>query len=181
MKTATIVLLLTSTLVPLILPFFLHDRKTGRTNVLSYPPVFTIVGAVGTVFETSVLIWVFVKDPMVEPVFLPVLAAWAVLIVGTVWLFLHSMNWRLEICEDKLIYRDILRRVYEIPYGDVIMIREQYPRRSQVTDKLRIYTKRKNITVEYVVYNFRDLLKLMKKYMKKNGCACEITRKETRI
>ena len=180
MKTTAVVLLLTSTLVPLILPFFLHDRKTERITVLSYPLVFTVFGAVGTVFETALLILVFVKES-IELVFLPLLAAWGVLMVGTVWLFFHSMNWRLEIGEDQLIYRDIFRRVHKIPYGDVIMIREQYPRRSQVTDKLYIYTKRRTITVEYVVYNFRDSLKLMKKYMKKNGCACEITRKETRI
>jgi len=179
-KTTAILLLLTSTLVPLILPFFLHDRKTERLNVLSYPLVFTVFGAVGTVFEASVLIWVFVKEP-IDLVFLPLLAVWAALFVGTVWLFFHSMNWRLEIGEDQLIYRDIFRRVYKIPYEDVIMIREQYPRRSRVTDKIRIYTKGKTITVEYVVYNFRDSLKLMKKHMKKNGYACEITRKETRI
>ncbi len=119
-----------------------------------------------------------------------------------VLLFLHSLNWGIDIKEDRIVYRNVFRRTRTIYFTEITMIQHREPRYgnknrghysrafdwkdwimglvfSKKISSYRIYIGKKSITVDSVVYNYDGSVSRILKAMKKQGIQCPVTTKKT--
>ena len=75
-----------------------------------------------------------------------------------VWFMLYSLNWRIEIKEDSLLYQNIFKKEIEIKYSDITKLK-----RLKIGG-YRIFFGAKSISVDFFVrgqQNLWDILKLL--------------------
>ena len=127
--------------------------------------------------------------------------AFLLLGLGGVWMTLHSLNWGIDIKEDRIVYRNVFRRTRTIYLTEITMIQHREPRYgnkarytrvfdwkdwimglifSKKISSYRIYIGKKSITVDSVVYNYDGSAARILKAMKKQGIECPVTTKKTR-
>ena len=123
--------------------------------------------------------------------------------LGSVCLLLLSLNWGIDIHEDRIVYRNVFRRTRIIYFTEITGIQHREPRfgnqkrsdSSRLFDladwiialtvpkkisSYRIYIGKKSITVDSVVYNYDGSAARILKAMKKQGIECPVTTKKTR-
>ena len=123
--------------------------------------------------------------------------------LGSVCLLLLSLNWGIDIKEDRIVYRNVFRRTRIIYFTEITGIQHREPRfgnqkrsdSSRLFDladwiialtvpkkisSYRIYIGKKSITVDSVVYNYDGSAARILKAMKKQGIECPVTTKKTR-
>ena len=123
--------------------------------------------------------------------------------LGSVCLLLLSLNWGIDIQEDRIVYRNVFRRTRIIYFTEITGIQHREPRfgnqkrsdSSRLFDladwiialtvpkkisSYRIYIGKKSITVDSVVYNYDGSAARILKAMKKQGIECPVTTKKTR-
>ena len=111
-----------------------------------------------------------------------------------VWLFLHALNWGIDIKEDRIVYRNVFRRTRTVYYTEFTAIQHREPRfgdhihprsrlglifGSKKISSYRIYIGKRFITVDSVVYNYSSSVPRILKAMKKQGIQCPVTTKKT--
>ena len=122
--------------------------------------------------------------------------------LGSVCLLLLSLNWGIDIQEDRILYRNVFRRTRIIYFTEITGIQHREPRfgnqkrsdSSRLFDladwiialtvpkkisSYRIYIGKKSITVDSVVYNYDGSVPRILKAMKKQGIQCPVTTKKT--
>ena len=123
--------------------------------------------------------------------------------LGSVCLLLLSLNWGIDIQENRIVYRNVFRRTRIIYFTEITGIQHREPRfgnqkrsdSSRLFDladwiialtvpkkisSYRIYIGKKSITVDSVVYNYDGSAERILKAMKKQGIECPVTTKKTR-
>ena len=122
--------------------------------------------------------------------------------LGSVCLLLLSLNWGIDIQEDRIVYRNVFRRTRIIYFTEITGIQHREPRfgnqkrsdSSRLFDladwiialtvpkkisSYRIYIGKKSITVDSIVYNYNGSAARILKAMKKQGIQCPVTTKKT--
>ena len=114
--------------------------------------------------------------------------------IGGTWLFLHALNWGIDIKEDRIVYRNVFRRTRTVYYTEFTAIQHRepwfgdhiHPRSrlgllfgSKKISSYRIYIGKRFITVDSVVYNYSSSVPRILKAMKKQGIQCPVTTKKT--
>ena len=126
--------------------------------------------------------------------------AFLLLGLGGVWMTLHSLNWGIDIKEDRIVYRNVFRRTRTVYYTEFTAIQHREPRYgnkarytrvfdwkdwimglifSKKISSYRIYIGKKSITVDSLVYNYDGSAARILKAMKKQGIQCPVTTKKT--
>ena len=127
----------------------------------------------------------------------------SIIALGSVCLLLLSLNWGIDIQEDRIVYRNVFRRTRIIYFTEITGIQHREPRfgnqkmsdssrlfdladwiialtRPKKISSYRIYIGKKSITVDSVVYNYDGSAARILKAMKKQGIECPVTTKKTR-
>ena len=122
--------------------------------------------------------------------------------LGSVCLLLLSLNWGIDIQEDRIVYRNVFRRTRIIYFTEITGIQHREPRfgnqkrrdssrlfdladwiialtRPKKISSYRIYIGKRFITVDSVVYNYSSSVPRILKAMKKQGIQCPVTTKKT--
>ena len=114
--------------------------------------------------------------------------------LGSVCLLLLSLNWGIDIKEDRIVYRNVFRRTRTVYYTEFTAIQHREPRfgdhlhprsrlglifGSKKISSYRIYIGKRFITVDSVVYNYSSSVPRILKAMKKQGIQCPVTTKKT--
>lgn len=122
--------------------------------------------------------------------------------LGSVCLLLLSLNWGIDIQEDRIVYRNVFRRTRIIYFTEITGIQHREPRfgnqkrsdssrlfdladwiialtRPKKISSYRIYIGKKSITVDSLVYNYDGSAARILKAMKKQGIQCPVTTKKT--
>ena len=114
--------------------------------------------------------------------------------LGSVCLLLLSLNWGIDIKEDRIVYRNVFRRTRTVYYTEFTAIQHRKPRfadhihprsrlgllfGSKKISSYRIYIGKRFITVDSVVYNYSSSVPRILKAMKKQGIQCPVTTKKT--
>ncbi len=122
--------------------------------------------------------------------------------LGSVCLLLLSLNWGIDIQEDCIVYRNILRRTRTVRFSEITGIEHREPRfgnknrgRSSrlfdwedwimeliVPKKITsycIYIGKRSIQVDSFLRNFEGSAERILKAMKKQGVQCPVTTKKT--
>ncbi len=164
-----ITLIAINALVPLILGIVsAHTLKTqNSSNTLTVSKFFLIVGLIGTITITvafSLCVWQGFEN---IAAFIFITTFCILFFLGQLWLFLHSMNWKLIIDEEKLIYRNFLGIVREYSYTEITRICVYYHKRTGALEKYKVFLGKRKITVEYIVKNFNRFEYLIKKGLRK--------------
>ena len=200
-------------LIPLILWMILvfitavfeeNHSKRVPPDKLRFPRVFGVIG-MGIPFPCGWMICEMLHAEDWEEAkllyllgFIPFFA----LGMSGVWLLLLSLNWGIDIKEDRIVFRNVFRRTRIIYFTEITGIQHREPRYgnknrgrySRVFDwkdwimglifskkisSYRIYIGKKSITVDSVVYNYDGSAARILKAMKKQGTQCPVTTKKT--
>ena len=123
----------------------------------------------------------------------------ALLVIGGTWMFLFSINWGMDIKEDRIVYRNIFRRTRTVYFTEVTGIQRFTPRfspkknrrRGTMSDyerifgrrksfgSYRIYIGRRSIKVDSAAYNYEGSVERILNSMKKQGIQCPVTTQKT--
>ena len=202
-------LLLVALILWMILVFItavFEENRSKRVppDKLRFPRVFGVTG-MGIPFPCGWLIYEMLHAEDWEEAkllyllgFIPFFA----LGMSGVWLLLLSLNWGIDIKEDRIVFRNVFRRTRIIYFTEITGIQHREPRYgnknrgrySRVFDwkdwimglifskkisSYRIYIGKKSITVDSVVYNYDGSAARILKAMKKQGTQCPVTTKKT--
>ena len=201
-------------LIPLILWLILilvtavfeeNYSKRMPLDKLRFPRVLSVTG-IGIPFPCGWLIYEMLHaEDWEEAKLIYILFCIPFLALGAmlgVCLLLLSLNWGIDIQEDRIVYRNVFRRTRIIYFTEITGIQHREPRYgnknrgrySRVFDwkdwimglifskkisSYRIYIGKRFITVDSVVYNYSSSVPRILKAMKKQGIQCPVTTKKT--
>ena len=180
-----------------------NHSKRVPPDKLRFPRVFGVTG-MGIPFPCGWLISEMLRaDDWEEAKLLYLLLLiplFALLGLCGVWVFLHTLNWGIDIKEDRILYRNVFRRTRTIYFTEITMIQHREPRYgnkarytrvfdwkdwimglifSKKISSYRIYIGKRFITVDSIVYNYDSSAARILKAMKKQGIQCPVTTKKT--
>ena len=192
-------------LIPLILWMILvfitavfEENRSKRVppDKLRFPRVFGVTG-MGIPFPCGWLIHEMLHAEDWEEaklIYLICMSFFFLFGIGGTWLFLHALNWGIDIKEDRIVYRNVFRRTRTVYYTEFTAIQHREPRfgdhihprsrlgllfGSKKISSYRIYIGKRFITVDSVVYNYSSSVPRILKAMKKQGIQCPVTTKKT--
>lgn len=200
-------------LIPLILWMILvfitavfeeNHSKRVPSDKLRFPRVFGVIG-MGIPFLCGWMICEMLQAEDWEEaklIYLICISFFFLFGIGGTWLFLHALNWGIDIKEDRIVYRNVFRRTRIIYFTEITGIQHREPRfgnqkrrdssrlfdladwiialtRPKKISSYRIYIGKKSITVDSVVYNYDGSAARILKAMKKQGIQCPVTTKKT--
>ena len=201
-------------LIPLILWWILilvtavfeeNHSKRVPTDKLRFPRCLGAVG-IGFPFACGWMIWemLHASDWETAKLFYLLLGIPAFLLLGLggVWMTLHSLNWGIDIKEDRIVYRNVFRRIRTIYFTEITMIQHRDPRhpireKSRFDRSLskigtnrriaaqksmgsyRIYVGKASFKVYALAYHYTGSVARILKAMKKQGVQCPVTTKKT--
>jgi hypothetical protein len=123
-----LIALLVYTLVPAILSLCTIQRKSQK-NVLTYPKSFIVIGCFGTIFINFATIMTF-KDGY-DNKFLFLLIFVVCLQLAVWWLMLQALNWKLELNDDCIVYRNFLRVTKTYQYSQVVKVKMRFSKKEK--------------------------------------------------
>lgn len=133
--------------------------------------------------------------------------AFLLLGLGGVWMTLHSLNWGMDIKEDRIVYRNVFRHTRTVYFTEITRIEHRDPRFGHTNRRrssrlfdledllmeligligpkkisaYRIYIGKRSIQVDSIVCNYDSSAARILKAMKKQGITCPVTTKKTRF
>ena len=174
-------------IVPVVIGILFRPRKKTKSSVLYYPAYIIVLPAILVAFWGVIYVLAYRTQPS-QFFSLEMLPVWIVsfIIYGSaIYLMIKGINWRLEIQDDCIRYRNLFRVTKEYSYADIQCIIVYGPLKEPChgkirrrIDKYKICSKNKKIVVEYLVFNFQDSLPQIKKNMKKHRCELKMVYKE---
>ena len=162
------ILILISLLVPLSLSLIIaktQSIKPSSPNMFKYPKFLVIFFGFFTIVLLSVNVWLCLtyKENLKAFIFLfPCYLLFATLVI---WMFLTSLNYRLVLEEEYMLYRNLFGRVKIIKYEEISEIKTHKDKSNNVNE-YKIYIVKKKIYVNCFMINFKDFSRLMKKKLK---------------
>ena len=164
--------------VPIIIGILCYPRKSRKTAALYYPAYVVVLPTILLVFWGVLYVWtVIFQSDLFSLELLPVMIVSLAVYGAAIYLLLKGINWKLEILDDRIRYRNLFRVTKEFSFADIQYIviygatkEQRHGKIKCQHDKYKIYIKGKKIVVEYLVYNFSDFLPNIKRKMKKYHC-----------
>ena len=179
-----------------------NHSKRVPPDKLRFPRVFGVIG-MGIPFPFGWMICEMLQAEDWEEaklIYLICMSFFFLFGIGGTWLFLHALNWGIDIKEDRIVYRNVFRRTRIIYFTEITGIQHREPRYgnkarytrvfdwkdwimglifSKKISSYRIYIGKKSITVDSIVYNYDSSAARILKSMKKQGIQCPVTTKKT--
>ena len=201
-------------LIPLILWLILilvtavfeeNYSKRMPLDKLRFPRVLSVIG-IGIPFPCGWLIYEMLHaEDWEEAKLIYILFCIPFLALGAmlgVCLLLLSLNWGIDIKEDRIVYRNVFRRIRTIYFTEITMIQHRDPRHpirkksrfdrplskigtnrriaaQKSMGSYRIYVGKASFKVYALAYHYTGSAARILKAMKKQGIQCPVTTKKT--
>ena len=156
-------------IVPLTLRVLVYRSRihpSSNSYMLKYPRIIPIFTFPVVIFVAFVIVWASIKETHISlSLRIFILISYNLLFIAFSWLFLRTLNWQLILEEDHMVYRNSLGIVRQINYSDIKQVKTYYSRTAKA-EQYKLYTSKQRITVDFLVVNFHNFPKIMKKRLK---------------
>ena len=178
-----IIIFLSSTIIPVVLALMRNNKNENQKDVFCCPRLYVFVAFLGFAVFGIAYAALFISGQIYETpnIYVDIMLAvvGVLLIWGSTYLLLCGLNFRLELRQNEIVYRNIFRKTYIINYTDVLEIISWYfPNETKKMEKYKIVTKTKKITLSYMDVNFNNLIQILKNRLRKNKVQCKFTIKK---
>ena len=164
---------LTSILVPIILRFVICKSQFSKScspYTFKYPLFLVLLFLIGAFAIIALCVGAYLQDNEVQlELQIFIISFYSIFAFAVIWHFLKTLNFKLVLAEDFMIYRNLLGITKEIQYEEVSRIKT-YTDKSHNVIKYKIYIGETRIVVENFTTNFNDFPKIMKRRLKKAKC-----------
>ena len=165
---------LTNLLVPIILSLFAFKSQSSKSDspyTFKYPMFLALFFLIGLLMIVALCVGAYLQAYLKgEEVQLELQifigSSYTILALAVVWQLFRTLNFKLVLEEDFILYRNLFRITRIIRYEEISRIRE-YKDKSNNVIKYKIYIGDTRIVIEYFTSNFNDFPKIMKKRLKK--------------
>ena len=158
--------ILISLLVPLSLSVIIaktQSIKPSSPYIFKYPKFLIVFFGFFTIVLLGVNVWLCLTYKENLKAFIFLFPCYLLFATLTIWVFLTSLNYRLVLEEEYMLYRNLFGRVKIIKYEEISAIKtEKYKNENQYI----IYIGHRKIEVNQFVINYQDFPVLMKKRLK---------------
>ncbi len=154
-------------IVPAVLLCLSGKIDPADTHTLRYPKAMAGIIIGGSILGIGLLIAVWFQEPptllFIIIVYIPVCLFLAFAQIGS----LLTVNWKLVLADEYLIYRNLFRVTRQIRYEDILKIVPLYRDKAKNIGGYKIYTTKCKIKLEYVMVNFDCFQQNIKRKLKK--------------
>lgn len=161
---------LTGILVPIILSFVIYKSQSSKScspYTFKYPlflVLFFLIGALA-IIALSVVAYLQDDEAQIElKIF--IVSFSSIFEFAVIWHFFKTLNFKLVLEEDFMIYRNLFGITKKIEYEEVSRIKT-YMDKSHNVIKYKIYIGGTRIVVENFTTNFNNFPKIIKRRLKK--------------
>ena len=158
------------TLVPLILRIvsLRSENETPLLNTIEYPKFF-LMCSIGGILIVIIALILCILQGLDEniPASIFVFLSLSVLFLMFLWLFLTSLNWKLIIGDEELVYKNFCGITKKYEYSEITKIVVCHNRKVDKIEKYKLYIGKHKITIECIAKNFGSFERLLKRRLKK--------------
>ena len=161
---------LTSILTPVILRFIICKSQSSKSCLpytFKYPLFLALVFLIGVFAIIALFVGAYLQDNEVQlELQILLVSFYSIFAFAVAWHFLKTLNFKLVLEEDFIVYRNLFGITKKIRYEEVSGIKT-YLDKSHSVIKYKIYIGDTKIVVENFTTNFNDFPKIMKRRLKK--------------
>ena len=161
---------LTSLLVPIILRFVTSKSQSSKSHspyTFKYPIFWVLFFSIGLLLIVALFVGAYLQDNEIQielKIFL--ISFYSIFTFAGVWHLLKTLNFKLVLEEDSILYRNLFGITKKIQYEEISRIKKHTDKFNNVI-KYRIYIGNTRIDVENFTTNFNDFPIILKKRLKK--------------
>lgn len=171
-------IIVVSLLVPILMCAIISPTITN-SNEYRYPLKFLIFGISGFLLVLLLNIWWLHNNSQTDLVNIILLVIFDIpMFGGSIYFILSGVNWKIELRQGELIFRNFFRITRKYNYSEINKIEIYPPHRltGSLPEKYVIYICKRHIKMECTVTNFEDFIKEIKKNMRENNSFCNIVK-----
>ena len=161
---------LTSILVPVILRYITcksQSSKSCSSYTFKYPMFLVLLFLMGILVIVALCVGAYLQDSDVQlELQILLISFYSIFAFAVAWHFLKTLNFKLVLAEDFIVYRNLYGVTKKMQYEEVSRIKT-YMDKSHNVIKYRIYIGDTRIVVENLTTNFQDFPEIMKRRLKK--------------
>ena len=161
---------LTSFLVPIILSFVTWKSQSSKScspYTFKYPLFLVLFFLIGAFIIIALCIAAYSqKNEAQIELQIFIFSSCSILEFAEIWQFLKTLNFKLVLEDDFIVYRNLFGFTKKIQYEEVSRIKT-YLDKSHNVIKYKIYIGKTRIVIENFATNFNDFPKIMKRRLKK--------------
>ena len=161
---------LTSILVPIFLRYITcksQSSKSCSSYTFKYPMFLVLLFLIGILVIVALCVGAYLQDNEVQlELQILLVSFYSIFAFAVAWHFLKTLNFKLLLEEDFIVYRNLFGVTKKIQYEEVSRIKT-YLDKSHNVIKYKIYIGDTRIVVENFTTNFNDFPKIMKRRLKK--------------
>ena len=142
--------------------------KARSLYTFKYPWFWATIFLIGAVIIIAIIVAAYyLRDDSVQlELQIFIFSFYSIFEFAVIWHLLKTLNFKLVLAEDFMIYRNLFGITKEIQYEEVSRIKT-YMDKSHKVIKYKIYVGNTRIVVENITTNFNDFPKIMKRRLKK--------------
>ena len=161
---------LTSILVPIILRFVTWKSQSSKScspYTFKYPLFLVLLFLIGAFAIIALCVGAYLQDNEAQiELQIFIFSFYSIFEFAVIWHFLKTLNFKLVLEDDFIVYRNLFGITKEIQYEEVSRIKT-YTDKFHNVIKYKIYIGETRIVVENFTTNFNDFPKIIKKRLKK--------------
>ena len=161
---------LTSIFVPVILRYITCKSQSSKSYspyTFKYPLFLVLIFLTGIFAIIALCVGAYLQENEVQlELQILLVSFYSIFAFAVAWHFLKTLNFKLLLEEDFIVYRNLFGVTKKIQYEEVSRIKT-YLDKSHNVIKYKIYIGETRIVVENFTTNFNDFPKIMKRRLKK--------------
>jgi len=161
---------LTSIFVPVILRYITCKSQSSKSYspyTFKYPLFLVLIFLTGIFAIIALCVGAYLQENEVQlELQILLVSFYSIFAFAVAWHFLKTLNFKLLLEEDFIVYRNLFGVTKKIQYEEVSRIKT-YLDKSHNVIKYKIYIGDTSIVVENFTTNFNDFPKIMKRRLKK--------------
>lgn len=161
---------LTSILIPIILRFVTWKSQSSKScspYTFKYPLFLVLFFLIGAFAIITLCVGAYLQDNEAQiELQIFIFSFYSIFEFAVIWHFLKTLNFKLVLEDDFIVYRNLFGFTKKIQYEEVSRIKTYLDKSHNVT-KYKIYIGETRIVIENFTTNFNDFPKIMKRRLKK--------------
>ena len=161
---------LTGILIPIILRFVTWKSQSSKScspYTFKYPLFLALFFLIGSFAIIALCVGAYLQDNEAQiELKIFIFSFYSIFAFAVAWHFLKTLNFKLVLEDDFIVYRNLFGVTKKIQYEEVSRIKT-YLDKSHNVIKYKIYIGETRIVVENFTTNFNDFSKIMKRRLKK--------------
>ena len=163
---------LTGILIPIILRFVTWKSQSSKScspYTFKYPLFLVLFFLIGAFAIIALCVGAYLQDNEAQiELKIFIFSFYSIFAFAVAWHFLKTLNFKLVLEDDFIVYRNLFGVTKKIQYEEVSRIKT-YLDKSHNVIKYKIYIGETRIVIENFTTNFNDFPKIMKRRLKKAG------------